>query len=303
MKKSFFLLIFLCAVIISNACPICGCGVGGFYMGLLPNFKNKFIGVRYQYSHYTTHLTNEPDEFSVDNYHIAEVWGGVSLGKRWQLLGFVPYHFNMQQTDDGEKTKNGLGDITVLANYKVWQSTKATHSHKLLKQELWLGAGAKLPTGTYHVDLSSPDAELGDVNSQMGTGSLDFILNAMYNIHVGKWGVNTTANYKANTTNRSDFAYGNRFSANSFGYYTFKTGNVFLSPNAGVLFERASVNHLEKSVVKETGGYVALASGGAEMNVGKVTIGANAQLPFAQDYAHGQTVAKARCLVHVTLSL
>ena len=303
MKKILFLLLSLCLSAASFACPICGCGVGGFYMGLLPNFKRGFVGVRYQYSHYSTHLTDEPGQFSRDYYHVAEVWGGLTIGRRWQVLGFVPYHFNVQHTDDGLINRNGLGDITLLANYKLWNSAKVTHGSKVLKQELWAGAGVKLPSGTYHVDLSDPETELGDVNSQMGTGSTDFIANAMYNVHVGKWGVNTTANYKVSTANNSDFKYGNRFSANSFVYYTARLNDVFLSPNAGVLFENATANHLNNKAVDETGGYVTLASAGAELNIGKVIVGSSLQIPFAQDYAHGQTVAKTRCLVHVTLSL
>ncbi len=303
MKKLLLLLISFCLFSASFACPICGCGVGGFYMGLLPNFKKGFVGVRYQYSHYDTHLTDEPDQFSNDYYHTSEVWGGVTLGTKWQVLGFVPYHFNKQYTDDGVVTRNGLGDITLLANYKLWNSTKVTGGGKVLKQEVWAGAGVKLPTGTYSVNLSDPETELGDVNSQMGTGSTDLIANAMYNLHVGKWGVNTTANYKVNTSNNSHFKYGDRFSANSFVYYTTSLKNAFLSPNAGVLFENATANHLNEKAVEDTGGYVTLASAGAELNIGKLIIGSSLQLPFAQDFAHGQTEAKARCLVHVTLSL
>lgn len=303
MKKIFVLVLSLCVFSATFACPFCGCGVGGFYMGLLPNFKSGFVGVRYTYAHYSTHLTDQPDQFSKDYYHTAEVWGGISIGQKWQLLGFIPYHFNIQNTDDGVKKKEGLGDITLLANYKLWNSMKATHGGKVLRQEVWVGAGVKLPTGTYHVDLSDPSTELGDVNSQMGTGSTDFLANAMYNVHVGKWGVNTTANYKVSTANNSNFKYGNRFSANSFVYYTARMNEVFISPNAGILYEKATQNHLDSKAMDETGGYVTLASAGAEVNVGKLIVGASAQMPFAQDYAHGQTVAKTRCLVHVTVSL
>lgn len=301
MKKLFLSLILLFILFASYACPICGCGVGGFYIGLLPANQSSFIGLRYQYSKYSTHLFNVPDQFSEDHYYVAELWGGFTLGEKWQLLSFVPYHFNKQNTDDGLKTKNGLGDITVLANYKLWQSKKLTQHNKSLTQEFWFGAGVKLPTGTYNVDLTDPETELGDVNSQMGTGSVDFIVNAMYNIHLNKTGINTTINYKINTANNSNFKYGDRFSANSFAYYQAKITNaVYAAPNIGVLYEHASANYLSNNKVNETGGYVTIASAGVEVNYRKITVGANVQLPFAQEYAHGQTVAKTRGLVHVT---
>ena len=306
MKRIVLITIVLFYSFYSNACPICGCGVGGFYIGLLPTYKSQFIGVRYQYSHYETHLNDEPDQFSHDHYHQVELYGGVTLGKHWQLLGFVPYHLNHQITDDGVVDKNGLGDISFLANYKVWQSSNFSKNGKTFRQEFWLGAGLKLPTGKYAVNFAdSTDEELddllGDVNSQMGTGSTDFIFNAMYNIHIGKFGVNTTANYKANTINNSHFKYGNRVSVNSFAYYEATlTKKIFMAPNVGVLYEHATANYLTKDKVEETGGYAALASAGVDINFNKITVGTNMQLPFAQDYALGQTDAKLRGLVHLT---
>lgn len=138
----------------------------------------------------------------------------------------------------------------------------------------------------------------------MGTGSTDFIANAMYNIGINKIGINTTVNYKMNTVNNSNFKYGDRLSANSFAYLQTKAGkSVFLAPNIGVLYEYALPNYLKKAKVDETGGYVTLASAGMEINYKKITIGSNVQLPFAQNYAHGQTDAKIRGLVHVTYIL
>ncbi len=231
-----------------------------------------------------------------------EVWGGFAVGKRSQFLAFIPYHFNRQITDDGLKIQNGLGDITIVANYKVWESLKQNNNS--FKQDLWLGAGVKLATGTYNIDLSDPSAELGDANSQMGTGSTDFIANAMYNISINKIGINTTVNYKVNTVNNSHFKYGDRFSANTFAYYQAKAAkSLYFAPNIGVLYEQAAPNYLEKAKVDETGGYVSLASAGVEINYKKITIGMNVQLPFAQEYAHGQTVAKTRGLMHITFIL
>lgn len=305
MKKFFLSLILLLVLYTSFGCPICGCGVGGFYIGLLPTYKSQFIGIRYLYSHYETHLNDEPDQFSHDHYHAIELYGGVTLGK-WQLLGFVPYHFNHQVTDDGVVDRNGLGDISVLANYKIWQSSKRNKNNKTFSQDFWLGAGIKLPTGKYAVDFSDSASQnlddlLGDVNSQMGTGSTDFIFNTMYDIHIGTFGINTTANYKMNTANNSHFRYGDRFSINSFFYEQLKvTNKIYMAPNIGLLYQYTSPNNLAESKVNETGGYVASASAGLDVNIRKITVGTIVQLPVVQDYAEGQTVAKVSGMVHVT---
>ncbi|MEO8861768.1 MAG: hypothetical protein ABI358_10120, partial [Ginsengibacter sp.] len=65
LSLSFFLFFIISA---SFACPICGCGVGGFYIGLFPTHNGKFVGVRYQYAHYETRLRNDPGQFSHDYY-------------------------------------------------------------------------------------------------------------------------------------------------------------------------------------------------------------------------------------------
>lgn len=303
MKRIFILSIIIFSAIQSKACPICGCGVGGFYVGLLPSFNSKFIGIRYQYMRYETHITDDASQFSHDHYKLAELWGGWTIGNKWQVLAFVPYHFNYLNTDDGIKTKNGLGDITLLANYKLWGSSKQNKNDKSMsQQEFWLGGGIKLPTGKYDVDLSDPETELGDANSQMGTGSLDFIASAMYNVTFNKIGINTSANYKINTSNNSNFKFGNRFTANSFAFYQTHAGKTNLAPNIGVLYENAAINHLNKGSVEQTGGHVALAAAGLEINRGNVTVGANVQLPFSQNFAEGQTEAKTRGLIHATLT-
>jgi len=304
MKRFFIVIITALFFVKLNACPFCGCGVGGFYIGLLPTYKTSFFGLRYETMSYTTHVKSDATQFSYDHYKIAELWGGVSLGQKWQLLGFLPYHINLQNTDDGTKRQNGIGDATFVANYRLWQSSKVDFKSKsLFKQELWLGGGVKLPTGKYSVDLANPDTELGDVNSQMGTGSVDFIVNGTYKVAINSFGINTTAAYKINTVNRSNFQYGNRFTANSFGFYQASVKNVNLAPNIGVLYEDAAINRLQKGMVDETGGYVALAAAGLEVNIKKITIGGNIQQPFSQNFAHGQTVAKTRGTLHLSLSL
>jgi len=306
MKKLFILIIILFTITVAQACPICGCGVGGFYIGLLPTYKSEFFGIRYGYSHYETHLNNDPTQFSHDHYHEVELYGGVTLGKHWQLMGFAPYHMNHQVTDDGNVDKSGMGDISLLANYKLWESSKLNKNNASFHQEFWLGAGIKLPTGKYSVNFGDSTNEelndlLGDVNSQMGTGSTDFIFNMMYNVHIGKFGINTTANYKANTANNNQFKYGDRLAINSFAYYEAKAARkIYMAPNIGLLYQYTTPNQLADDKVSETGGYVASTSVGVDINLTNITIGTNVQLPLAQNYAHGQTVEKVSGLVHVT---
>jgi hypothetical protein len=304
MKKLILIIICSFVIIQTNACPICGCGVGNFYVGLLPNFKNKFIGVRYQYMKYHTQLTKDVTQFGDDYYKTVEVWSGWGLGKNWQLLTFIPYHINTQNTDDGIKKQNGLGDISLLSNYRLFHSQKINIAKKSLHQhDIWMGGGLKLPTGKYHVDFNEPEVNLGDVNAQMGTGSIDFLLNASYNARINDFGINTSVSYKINTANNDHYNFGNRFAANSFGYYNISLHSVSIVPNIGLLYERAATNYLDNKKVDETGGYVTIAATGVEINYKKIAIGTNIQMPFSQNYAHGQTQLKFRGMLHLSITL
>ena len=292
MKKIIFIIIAVCSISSVYACDICGCGGSNLYMGMLPDF----IGIRYHYSHYHTQLVNDPTQFSNNYYNTIEAWTGWNIGRKWQVLGFVPYYFNKQMDDDGASSKSGLGDITLLGNYQLMHTRKTNARNSTVEQTLWIGAGVKLPTGAFKLDVSDPNTTIADINAQIGTGSTDFLLNATYNIRVNQFGINTSANYKINTTNRSDYKYGNKFTATSIAYYRLRVGRIAIAPNA-------EHNTLSKEKVDLTGGYAVSALAGVEFTFNKIAIGFNLQKPFSQDYAGGQTRMQVRGMAHVTLAL
>ncbi|MDB5199036.1 MAG: hypothetical protein JWO92_999 [Chitinophagaceae bacterium] len=300
--KRFFLTVFTFLIIFSaSACEICGCGVGNFYLGLLPHFNSKFFGVRYQYTHYHTQLASDATQFSNDYYKTVELWGGINIGSKLQLLAFVPYHINKQFTDDGIKTQNGIGDVSLLLNYNLLHSRNA--GKRLVEHQLWIGGGVKLPTGKNNIDVNDPLVNPGDVNSQTGSGSTDILLNASYDVSINKFGLNTSVNYKINTDNKTGYQFGNRFTANTFAYYKLRAMGLGIAPNVGLLYENAAINKLSKAAVVQTGGNLTSVAGGIEMNFNKIALGANVQLPVAQNFAEGQTQAKVKGLVHLTFAL
>lgn len=302
MKKIIFTSIAIILFSISGfACEICGCGTGNYYIGLLPQFNKHFVGLRYQFSSFKTIMREDESEFSNDLFQSVELWGGINVGKRWQLQAIVPVNFIHQSSDDGTVNNNGIGDIAVIGNYKVLDKTSATQSKKLIAQQLWIGGGIKLATGKFKIDPAD-EALVALANTQTGSASTDFLLNALYNISINKFGINTSARYKINSANDDKYHFGNKLSFNSLAYYSFGSKTI-ITPNAGFTYEHNSVSKFENAKIEHTGGYFWGTAAGVEVGFNKITFGCNAQLPLSQNFAHNQTKTKVKGMVHITFVL
>ena len=166
-----------------------------------------------------------------------------------------------------------------------------------------MGGGVKLPTGKFNADLTNTTELVAEANGQLGTGSVDFLLNAAYNVRVNKFGVNTAINYKINSANKGQYFFGNRFSASSFAYYQLNLGEMGITPNIGLLYEHAEPNKLASTKVDLSGGYATYAAIGVDVAINKVSLGLSIQMPIAQDFAAGQTKSIIRGVAHITFAL
>jgi hypothetical protein len=255
MKRTLFLiLVFIFGIcVVGMSCPICGCGGGNVYMGLLPDFRYQFIGLRFHTTQYHTQLINDPSQFSTNDYHTVELWGGVKKKKKIQLLTFVPYYLNKQVDDDGTSNTHGLGDITVMGQYQIFSSSKHLSPRKSITQQLWIGGGIKLPTGPFNANVQDSNTTVADINAQIGTGSVDFLINGMYSLSIRNFGVSLTANYKVNTINADDYKYGNKFQSNLIAFYQIAGKKSIKTPNLGLGYENVAINQLEGKGVQYTG--------------------------------------------------
>lgn len=305
MKKTFSLIIFSLFAFQSFACDICGCGVGGGYLGILPGFRKRFVSFRYQQNGLTNHLGPRGASTyltSTETFRVAELWGAVNIGKKFRVAAFVPYNFIERKNSTGSASENGLGDITVIGYYQLL-SGKSTVHDKLLVQSLWVGAGVKAPTGKYNPQEKNI-AQSSQNTFQLGTGSTDFSLHAMYDIRLQDVGINTNISYKLNTRNGHDYEYGDKFTANVLGYYKISLGKMSsIAPNAGVLFESAAKDSRGSDVqVWETGGQSLNGTLGIELTAGRFGFGTNYLTPLSQDLGEGKVRAKDRGMAYISLS-
>lgn len=305
MKLKLILTTAIIALTISTkACDICGCGVGSYYIGILPEYNKRFIGLRYQHKTLQTHLgpTGERTPLTTDEtYQSAELWGGWNIGSKFRVLAFVPYNFNERINQDERGTKNGLGDIALMGYYNLFNKT-GTLGSKLLVQSLWLGAGVKVPTGKYEPTERLAVQESPN-NFQLGTASTDFSFNAAYDVRYNDLGLNANVNYKVNTENKYDYRYGNKLTTNVLAYYKFRLFHSFtVAPNAGVLYETSAKDvENQKYEVNVSGGHSLTAILGAEFAFKGISFGANYQNVRSQNLAGGRAFAGNRVMTHISI--
>lgn len=305
MKKYIILLFFSAITFPALACDICGCGVGSYYLGILPEYQKRFVGLRYQYKTLTTHLGPFGERTPItsdETYRSMEVWGGWNIGKKFRVLAFLPYNFNDRAAQTGNGSKTGLGDVALMGYYNLFNS-RSLMSDKLLVQSLWVGAGIKLPTGKYELGERLRVAESPN-NFQLGTASTDFTLNAAYDVRLMDLGINVNANYKINTNNKYDYRYGNKLTANALAYYKIRFFNkVTVAPNAGVLYETSQQDvEGDKYTVDVSGGHVVSLVGGLEANFSRFSAGANYQAIASQQLANNRVKAGNRLMIHFAVA-
>ncbi len=216
-------------------------------------------------------------------------------------MASVPVALNTKQNQENKESKTGLGDAGIQGFYRLLNTRLTVGKSKLLIQDLWIGGGVKLPTGKYEPADKEETGKSANL-FQLGTGSFDFMLTAMYDIRLQDAGLNITGSYKINTSNKYDYYYGNKFSGSTQLYYKFRIKDVAtLAPNAGISYETAMRDLDEGYSVYTSGGSILFGTLGAELVYKKIALGGNWQPPFRQDLAHGALKAHNKMMLHVAL--
>lgn len=283
----------------SSACDVCGCSLGGNYFGILPLYNKNFVGLRWSQAKFHAYVAPTlylPAEESHDTYSKAELWGRFYIGKRIQVFAFVPYMYNDMNGTEQVVSAHGLGDISAMANYVL---INTGDENKPFRHMLLAGGGIKLPTGEYD---RTDQGKIINRNFQMGTGSVDFNLNAVYTLRYKQTGVNLETGYKINTRNSHDYLFGNQYRASGQFFYWQKFRPLSILPHAGLNYELAA-RHMDGDIIQaNTGGWALLASGGMDFYISRFTIGLNYQHPVSQHYNSDDTAditSKARWTANV----
>lgn len=278
-------------------CDACGCSASGGSMGFASMLNSNFVGIRYFNQHYKSSdgLYSNSAWYN-ESFNTVQVWARIPVYKNFQISALVPYHFHNRETATGNQDIKGLGDITVLGMYRLYQTHKDS---TFLVHTLQVGGGIKAPTGKFD------QANAGNVNPsfQVGTGSWDYLLATEYIIKRKKFGFSTILNYVFKTENEKKYHFGNQFNYSSTFFYLYEKNKFSLAPQLGFAGEVYGSNYQYSEIVRKSSGDIFFGKLGVEVGKNKFSMGANVMLPINQNLANNRVEANYRWSVNLNYSL
>lgn len=279
-------------------CDACGCSASGGSMGFSSMLNNNFVGVRYFKQSYTSRdgiFNNSP--WIDENFNTVQAWARIPVTQKIQISALVPYHFHERELTSGTESIAGLGDITVMGLYSVYETKKDS---TLFTHKINLGAGVKMPTGKF-----AEANNLGSINQsfQLGTGSWDYLLVSEYVIKKNNLGLNTMLNYVFKTENSKNYQYGDQFNYASTLFYLFNLEAFQLVPQLGLAGEVYQTNKQHGLDLPDTAGDILFGKFGIEVGRDKFSLGINAMLPINQNLSSGKMEANYRWGINLNYTL
>lgn len=278
-------------------CDACGCSASGGSMGFASMLNSNFVGIRYfNQSYKSTDGLYSNSPWYTENFNTVQVWARIPVYKNLQISALVPYHFHNRETGTGNQSIQGIGDITALVMYRLYQTHKDS---TVLVHTLQIGGGLKVPTGKFD------QANAGDVNPsfQVGTGSWDYLLASEYIVKRKQFGLNTMLNYVIKTENDDYYRFGNQLNYAGTFFYMYEKKTLSVAPQLGFAGEVYESNYQYSELVRNSSGAILFGKLGVELGKDKLSFGANVMLPIHQNLAGSRVEANYRWSVNLNYSL
>lgn len=216
MKKLYLaLLIFTSTHISIKACDICGCGTGGSFMGIIPNFGSNQIALRATFRSFdhpnTTLNYNGRSQVLRDDMYQTEFAYRHFSKKKWSVFLNIPYRTNTRFESERTTTIRGIGDINASFNYTIY-NTSDSMSHPL-KHILMAGVGIKLANGKF-MQRDETKVMLPTL-FQVGSGANNGTGHLYYTLRYQRWGFNLNGLYVYSGKNELEYQIGNQLQTTS----------------------------------------------------------------------------------------
>lgn len=283
------------------ACDICGCGVGGNYMGILPQFNRNFGGIRYKdriFKHQDTPLSmSGNNQINEDRFRTAELWARLFPGERWQYMFFVPFSLHERNGSLYNERIRGIGDIAVNAHYFLINTGDSIE--KKTKITWMLGGGLQLPTGKYQ--QRSRNMSMFPQAFQIGRGAWAFSGQSIFMLRRKKWGLNTDVTYRYLLRNELDYQFGPQTIAALNAFHWAEIKQTSLLTNFGLIHENFGYDKEFGFRKALTGGNVTMISTGIDVYLKQLVIGTHYFIPLRQQIPEAIPENKGRWLMQCTM--
>jgi hypothetical protein len=320
MKHFLISALLLASAHLTHACDICGCGSGGSFMGMIPQFGYDQIGVRsgcrlFHHPNTALNMNGESRVLRDENLSFDLSYRKFS-GRRWQFAFTLPYKIHTRLETLRTTQIQGIGDIQTAALFTL-VNTSDSMEYKF-KQILTVGGGVKLPTGKY-MQRDETKVMLPAL-FQIGTGSIDYLAQAYYVIRYRNWGFNANGQYMLRGENELSYKYGNfaQLTGSVFfkkdfsrekkdpqapAYTTGKMKTTSLLPTIGYTYEHADVDYQYNLKKENTGGTQYLVHLGTDVYLGKVSVSLYYQHAIFNNIPQAQPENKDRYGIAISMSI
>ncbi len=220
--KNIALAIFLVASFPTIACDACGCSGMTVGFGDLSFYNQNSLGLRHSFRQFKTGT-------GISDYiQQIDLNGSYAINSDWSLSLSIPYIYAQRNQAESESNIYGISDITLKANYFLLRMGDEKKSHRIK-----LTGGLNLPTGKFE----NREASLIPQNFQVGTGGLDFQGELEYQFGYKNWVALSQARYLYNSTNPSNYKFGNQASIQLLFAYKIALKKIALVPLMGISYE------------------------------------------------------------------
>jgi len=279
MKKYFITsLFFFVSALSIRACDSCGCEfcepgsalfTSIFGSEVSPPEAYFFVRMAEQYTDFSTFQVDgkkTADPFNQYEYSsITQVMIGYQFSSNFDVTISLPFIFRSYQIPDITSTStvhghvNGLGDMTVVANYVLLRKEQPDWGFS------WrVSAGVKLPTGDPNLldqedpaaapsELNNPASAVGGHDLALGSGSYDGIVGTGLNVHWGRGFVTADVDYAIRGTGHDGYRYANEFSwSGGPGYRVWESADYTASLQLLASGEYKTADTIQNTVTDDT---------------------------------------------------
>jgi hypothetical protein len=300
-KLKHFFALFFCTLYfnVSKACDICGCGIGGSYIGIVPQFNNHFLGIRYRTQVFThkdvPYSTLGNSKVIKDVYQTAELWGRYNFSPRLQVFYGIPFVFNKRLDQVRTNLIQGIGDINLSMNYIFYNSgDSVSKNYKVL---VYTGTTVKLPSGKYQV--RNADKLMHPIGLQPGTGAWSNALNFGGVLRYKRLGLSSEMRYVINHTNELGFKQGNQLLADINLFYWQKFGFNSIMLSGGTTLEHFNKDASFKIINNLSGGNAAYLNVGTDVFYRSIMCGLRLSIPMREEINSNLPTAGHRIGLHL----